>query len=370
MTTLLANRAAPVAAGSRSRSSSASRCCSWRSPPTRSSATRRTGSASRFRPIQGALDIGRRRRRVDRLAPIGEIDALRVDNSSLRAENDRLAAENARLEEISRENDQLTALLQLRAGFDYETVAARVIARESSEFRRMIALDKGTRRRDQPSAMSSIAPGGALAGRVTDVGPDVRDGRPAHATATSTVIGQLATSAATGEVDGQLGGVLVMTQIDSSGRDRPRRGGRHRRDRAGGGVRSPYPKGLLIGQVVDVQRDANDVVQTAYLHPAGEPGLVSSTSSSSSTTRAACRPSRSSRSTVPARTGRCPRASSPATRPRLPRRPRRRRPRSPPPGRRDRPEARPERPPRGRPPRGRAPRGRPPAGPLLLRSRP
>ena len=36
----------------------------------------------------------------------------------------------------------------------------------------------------------------------------------------------------------------------------------------GGGVRSPYPKGLLIGQVVDVRRDANDVVQTAYLRPA------------------------------------------------------------------------------------------------------
>ena len=35
-----------------------------------------------------------------------------------------------------------------------------------------------------------------------------------------------------------------------------------------GGVRSPYPKGLLIGQVVDVRRDANAVVQTAYLDSA------------------------------------------------------------------------------------------------------
>ena len=38
----------------------------------------------------------------------------------------------------------------------------------------------------------------------------------------------------------------------------------------GGGVRSPYPKGLLVGQVVDVKRDANDVVQTAYLQPAAQ----------------------------------------------------------------------------------------------------
>jgi cell shape-determining protein MreC len=38
----------------------------------------------------------------------------------------------------------------------------------------------------------------------------------------------------------------------------------------GGGVRSPYPKGLLVGQVVDIRRDANDVVQTAYLQPAAQ----------------------------------------------------------------------------------------------------
>ena len=34
------------------------------------------------------------------------------------------------------------------------------------------------------------------------------------------------------------------------------------------GLRSPYPKGLLIGQVVDVTRDANEVVQTAFVQPA------------------------------------------------------------------------------------------------------
>jgi cell shape-determining protein MreC len=36
----------------------------------------------------------------------------------------------------------------------------------------------------------------------------------------------------------------------------------------GGGIRSPYPKGLLIGAVVDVTRDPNEVVQTVFLEPA------------------------------------------------------------------------------------------------------
>jgi rod shape-determining protein MreC len=114
-----------------------------------------------------------------------------------------------------------------------------------------------------------IASGGALAGRITDIGPDsatvvlLTDSE-------STVIGQLSSNAATGQVVGQLGGVLVMTQIDSSMRvalnDEVVTAGLT----LASGIRSPYPKGLLIGQVVDVRRDANDVVQTAFLKPTAD----------------------------------------------------------------------------------------------------
>ena len=223
------------------------------------------GVSFAFRPIQGALDeVARGAGSV--AAAIAEIDRLRVDNAALRAENERLSAENARLEEIRRENDQLTALLQLRAGFDFKTAAATVIARESSEFRRLIVLDKGT---SDGIAVGdvAVAAGGALAGRVVEVGPN--SAKVVLLTdSESTVIGQLTTNAATGEVVGQLGGVLIMRQIDSSetvavGDEVVTAG-----IELGGGVRSPYPKGLLVGQVVDVRRDANDVVQTAYLQPA------------------------------------------------------------------------------------------------------
>ena len=201
-------------------------------------------------------------------AAITEIDRLTVDNAALRSENDRLAAENARLEEIRRENESLTALLQLRAGLDYATVATTVIARESSEFRRLVVLDKGT---DDGIAVGdvAVAAGGALAGRVVEVGP--ASAKVVLLTdSSSTVIGQLTTNAATGEVVGQLGGVLIMRQIDSGetvavGDEVVTAG-----IELGGGVRSPYPKGLLVGQVVDVKRDANDVVQTAFLQPAAQ----------------------------------------------------------------------------------------------------
>jgi len=226
------------------------------------------GVSFAFRPIQGAVhDIAAGIASV--AEAIAEIDRLRVDNASLLAENQRLKVENTRLEEIRRENDLLTGLLQMRAGFDYQTVAATVIARESSEFRRTVVLDHGT---NDGIAIGdvAVAAGGALAGRVTAVGPDsatvvlLTDGE-------FTVIGQSTTTAATGEVVGQLGaGVLIMRQIDSSevvtvGDEVVTAG-----IELGGGVRSPYPKGLLLGQVIDVRRDANDVVQTAYLQPAAD----------------------------------------------------------------------------------------------------
>ena len=74
---------------------------------------------------------------------IGEIDDLRTDNAALRSDNERLENENARLEQSRRENESLTALLQLRNGLEHKTVAARVIARESLEARRLIVIDRG-----------------------------------------------------------------------------------------------------------------------------------------------------------------------------------------------------------------------------------
>jgi rod shape-determining protein MreC len=219
-----------------------------------------------FRPIQSALD-GVASGMASVGTAINEIDHLRTDNEALRAENARLTAENQRFAEIRRENDLLTGLLQLRAGFDYKTAAASVIARESSEFRRTVTLDQGT---TAGIAVGDVvvASGGALAGRVTAVGPQsatvvlLTDG-------SSTVIGQLP-SAATGEVQGRLSDTLPMSQIDSSAAiaigDEVMTAGIE----LGSGVRSPYPKGLVIGQVVDVKRDANDVVQTAFLQPAAD----------------------------------------------------------------------------------------------------
>jgi rod shape-determining protein MreC len=230
-------------------------------------ATREFQSAVSFalRPVQGAVnDIAKGVSGV--FSALTDIEQLHTDNSALRRENERLAAENLRLAEAQRQNEILTGLLQLQSGFTYKTVAAAVIARESDEFRRLVTISKGT---DDGIVEGDvvIGEGGALAGRVIAVGPNyakvvlITD-------QSSTVIGQLQTSAATGEVVGQLEGALLMTNVDSTetiqlGEEVVTAG-----IELAGGVRSPYPKGLLVGQVIDVRRDANSVVQTAYLQPA------------------------------------------------------------------------------------------------------
>ena len=199
---------------------------------------------------------------------ISEIDQLRIENDALKGENERLQNENSRLHALKSENDDMAALLQLQGGFDHETVAVRIIGREMLETRRMVTIDKGT---DDGIAQGDVVvvQGGALAGRVTDVGPTFAK-VTLISDSSSTVVGQLLSSGATGEIVGQAGGVLVMKNIDSA----IEIGGDEEVFTAGievnGGIRSAYPKGLVVGSVVDVERDANDVVQTAFLAPAAD----------------------------------------------------------------------------------------------------
>jgi rod shape-determining protein MreC len=212
-----------------------------------------SGMQYAVRPIQGSID--------------GIVRGFRsIENDKLRTENDQLTLENRQASEVRRENDQLTALLQLRSGFDFKTLGAAVIGRESSEIRRVITIDRGE---DDGLAVGQvvIAAGEALAGRISEVGPNfarvvlISD-------STSTVIGQLLSSSATGKVIGQLGTVLPMKDVDSTAKVTIGEEVFTAGIELQGGVRSPYPKGLLIGQVVDIVNDPNEVVQTVYVQPA------------------------------------------------------------------------------------------------------
>ena len=217
-----------------------------------------------LRPVQGAIH-GVASSVAGVFAAVGEIDQLHTDNAALRRENERLAAENIRAQALLDENEQLSGLLQLRNALEFETAAAEVIARESSEARRSITISKGTDDGIQKGDVA-IGEGGSLIGRVSEAGPTFAI-VTVISDRTSTVIGQTETSEATGEVVGQLGGALVMQNIDSTIVVQPGEQVLTPGLELAGGIRSLYPKGLLIGEVTDVRQEPNSIVQTAYLQP-------------------------------------------------------------------------------------------------------
>lgn len=223
------------------------------------------GVAFAFRPVQVAVD-GVARDVSSIFATIAEIDRLRQENAALRAENEELEALSRAATELRRENELLTGLLQLRSGLQYETRAATVIARESSEARRALTIDRGTSDGIKVGQVV-ITSGGALVGRIVEVGSNF-----AHVVlisdSTSTVVGQLLSTASTGVVEGQLGGALVMGDVDVATTVTPGEEVFTAGIELGGGIRSPYPKGLLIGKVLDVDLDPNAVVQRLFLEPA------------------------------------------------------------------------------------------------------
>jgi rod shape-determining protein MreC len=226
-----------------------------------------SGLSFALRPFQGAI-AGVADSLAGVAGAVGEIDQLRTENATLRDQNERLSNENARLQGVRAENEQLTALVQLQSGLEHETVATRVISRETLETRRVVVLDKGTDDGIEEGDVV-IVQGGALAGRVTDAGPTFSK-VTLISDSTSTVVGQLAESGKSGDVVGQAGGVLIMRNIDSAVPISLDEEVFTAGIEVNAGIRSPYPKGLVIGSVVDVQRDANSVVQTAFLAPAAE----------------------------------------------------------------------------------------------------
>lgn len=225
----------------------------------------RRGVGFALSPIQEALRDGTRTV-SSFFAAIGEIDRLNQLNEELTRRVQELEAENRRLESLRVQNEQLTELLNVKSSLTYETVAAEVISRRSTSQERVISLDRGTEAGiglDDPV----LGGGGALVGRVIEAGPNfsrvwlISDPR-------FVVVGLIEASRAVGDVHGQAERPLEMTRIPVT--DEVNLG--ELVVTAGieleTGIRSPYPKGLLIGTVVDVRGSPDQLFQSALVQPA------------------------------------------------------------------------------------------------------
>src|SRR3954462_11624122 len=199
-------------------------------------------------------------------ATLGEIDRLRQENQQLTTQVDELATQNRSLESLQAQNQQLTDILQVRSSLAYESTAAEVISRRITDQEHVISLDRGANlgiEVDDPV----IGGGGALVGQVVEVGPNYS--RVLLITDTRmNVVGLLETSRGVGTVHGNLDRPLSMDGISAQNQVNTGEAVVTAGIELSEGIRSPYPKGLLIGTVAGASRSPDQLFQTALVTPA------------------------------------------------------------------------------------------------------
>jgi rod shape-determining protein MreC len=196
---------------------------------------------------------------------IGEIQGLRGENARLRDEVDRLTLENVRLREQAIAADQAAALREVARTLPFETITAPVIARDPSGVLMSVLLGAGSD--DGVRVGQIVVSQQGVVGRVAEVGPAyskvllVTD--PA-----SSVSALIQGSRATGIVRGQYGDTLVMDWILQTEQvavgDVVITAGLA----VGEELRSLYPKGLVLGRVVALERAENSAFKRAVILPA------------------------------------------------------------------------------------------------------
>lgn len=190
----------------------------------------------------------------------GYIDLVRVqvENQTLRAQVAALEQQVVRLEELEQSNERLEQLLQFRPRLDVKAVGARVIGRDPLPWSRTLTVDRGERdgiRR----GMAVLAPQGVI-GQVIEVGRWA--GRVLLLTDHNSGIDAVVQrSRARGIVQGALNEGCLMKYV--------RRGD----DLAVGdlvftsGLDGIFPKGIMIGHVVEVSRRHRGLLQVAQVQP-------------------------------------------------------------------------------------------------------
>ncbi len=206
---------------------------------------------------------------------ITQLDSMRRKLDELQHENDVLKDEIGRADANSQLYRDYTSAVQAQQDSPYQTILARVVVRDITDIRpKIMILDKGGA--DGVSVgQVVIDDGGALVGRIIWV-ERFNAGILLVNDSSATVIGLEAKSGATGTIKGQIGGLLQMSYVNAT--DTLTKG--EAVVTAGLvvappttllqplSIKSPYPPGLLIGTIVDVATDPNQVVQSATIRPA------------------------------------------------------------------------------------------------------
>ncbi len=205
-----------------------------------------------------------------------ELGDLRTRNLELEEINAALRAENFALREVEFENEQMREFLHFadtRPGLELRgaQIVARKLGEDSSNFQNFILIDLGSDQGIQ-SGMP-VTTNSGLVGRITDV--TATTSKVLLITdANSGVNAVLATSRNTGVIRGNPGGTLIMDYIPQGAEfsvgENILTSGVTIADQTGEIIGGRFPKGIPIGQVIEIQQRDEDVSQQAIVRPAVE----------------------------------------------------------------------------------------------------
>lgn len=230
----------------------------------------RNGVRFAMAPIQDTLGDGTRSV-TSVLEAFSEVDTLRRENDELGAQVQQLNEQLAGMEAVQADNQNLEKLLGARnrlTAQDIKTVTAGVSTRRYTQFERMITLDRGSEANIRVGA-PVLSAGGALLGRVTEVGEGWADVM-LISDSNFLVAGLDRRTKATGNVIGRLSAPLSMTEVKRSDKMAENDLIVTLGARLSGGFRSVYPPGIPIGRVVDIIDSADSVVKSALLVPVAD----------------------------------------------------------------------------------------------------
>ncbi|MFN8517861.1 MAG: rod shape-determining protein MreC [Chloroflexota bacterium] len=199
---------------------------------------------------------------------LAELDQLRRENEALRDRVQAVEEANLQIPVLQTENAKLADTLKIKRSLDHRTVAAEVIYNDPSSLERLITIAKGT---DDGLFLGAtvLSAGGSLVGTITEVGGNWATVRLINDTR-SVVVGRDVRSGAIGEVHGNLSAPLELQNVLFNESLRvgdlvTTAGIRLSRE-----ARSQFPRDLVIGSIVSVDRDPALTTISALIQPAAD----------------------------------------------------------------------------------------------------
>ena len=195
-----------------------------------------------------------------------EYEALAAENQALKEELSRIQDEARQADAVARENKRLRELLELgEANEDYKFTDGYIISWSSNDWTSTFTINRGSNV-GIAEGMCAITSNGELVGLVSEVGPNYATIKTVLDSSLE-ISATIASSGYNGMVQGGystgLDGLLRMNYLPTSAVIR-------NHDQVVTTGSTVYPRGLILGHVVDAGFDDIGVAKYALLEPAAD----------------------------------------------------------------------------------------------------